>query len=200
MFFCPAHVTTAVRTEKAFESILLCLSPTLFSRVVEDSGGLTLDIRRRVERARELLRDGGNIAQVAVTVGFASQSHLHSYIQREFGCTPRPTGRAASWHLILVPDDHVVPGHRLTHGLDTKSCCFEFFVICSGASRIAFGGPVSASISYSTTTNRPPRFLDRHGGVMPRAMLRYAIERFPPDQRCAYLQKTTWGKGDADCR
>lgn len=42
VFFCPAHVTTAVRCEKAFESILLCLSPTLFSRVTDGSGGVTL--------------------------------------------------------------------------------------------------------------------------------------------------------------
>jgi len=38
VFFCPANVPTAVRTEKAFESILLCLSPTLFSRVANDFG------------------------------------------------------------------------------------------------------------------------------------------------------------------
>ncbi len=43
-------------------------------------------------------------------------------------------------------------------------------------------------------------FLARHGGNMPRTMLRYAIERFPPDQRRAYLQKTTLVKGDADGR
>jgi AraC family transcriptional regulator len=204
VFFCPAHVTTAVRCEKAFESILLCLSPTIFNRVADDSGGVTLGdaapaimrkdsfiervvttladevgragsaggelfasslatalsvhlsreyangsesykpvprlsddelarleqhivhnldtpltlevlaslvkrsrfhfsrlfkastgetphqyiVRHRVERARELLRAGGGIAEVAAAVGFASQSHLHSHIQRAFGCTP----------------------------------------------------------------------------------------------------------------
>lgn len=213
MFFCPAHVTTAVRSEKASECILSCLSPTVFSRGADGSGGvalgdaapaimrkdsfvqrvvtalaeevgcegraggelfasalatalgvhlsreyasgsgshkpvarlsdeelsrlerhilrnldtpLTLDdlaslvgrsrfhfsrlfkastgvtphqyvVRRRVERARELLRTGGVIADVAVAVGFASQSHLTAHIRRAFGCTPgqliaRPPG------------------------------------------------------------------------------------------------------------
>lgn len=204
VFFCPAHVTTAVRTEKAFESILLCLSPAIFDRVADDAGGvalgaaapavmrkdsfiervvtslagevgregraggelfasslatalgvhlsreyangseackpvarlsdgelarldrhidcnldtpLTLDdlallvrrsrfhfarlfkastgmtphqyvVQRRVERAREFLRAGGVIADVAAAVGFASQSHLNAHVRRAFGCTP----------------------------------------------------------------------------------------------------------------
>jgi AraC family transcriptional regulator len=213
VFFCPANVPTAVRTEKAFESILLCLSPAVFRRGADDAGGVTLEnttpavmrrdsfvhrvvtsladevgregqaggelfasslatalgvhlsreyasgsgsykpvarlsddelarldrhiarnldtpltldglssllgrsrfhfarlfkastgvtphqyvIRRRVERARELLRAGGVIAEVALAVGFASQSHLTAHVRRAFGCTPgqlvgRPPG------------------------------------------------------------------------------------------------------------
>jgi AraC family transcriptional regulator len=204
VFFCPANVPTAVRTEKAFESILLCLSPALFHRMTDGVGGVTLGstvpavmrkdsfvqrivtsladevgregsaggelfasslatalgvhlsreyasgsgpckpvsrlsddelarldrhiardldnpltlddlaslvgrsrfhfsrlfkastgetphqfvVRRRVERARELLRAGGVIADVAAAVGFASQSHLHAHVRRAFGCTP----------------------------------------------------------------------------------------------------------------
>lgn len=196
VFFCPANIATEVRCEKAFESILLCLSPAIFSSVTNDSvpaimrkdtfiqqvvttladevsreakgegelfalslatalgvhlsreyanpsksyepmarlsdeelarlqrhivhnldTPLTLEglaslvgrsrfhfsrlfkasigmtphqyvIRCRVERARELLCAGRAIVEVAAEVGFASQSHLNSHIQRAFGCTP----------------------------------------------------------------------------------------------------------------
>jgi 3-methyladenine DNA glycosylase AlkD len=36
-------------------------------------------------------------------------------------------------------------------------------------------------------------FLDRHGPAMPRTMLRYAIENFPPDRRRIYLAAKTRG-------
>lgn len=62
-----------------------------FARLFKASTGETPHqyvVRRRVERARELLRAGGVIADVALAVGFASQSHLNYHVRRAFGRTP----------------------------------------------------------------------------------------------------------------
>ena len=62
-----------------------------FARLFKVTTGVTPHqyvVRRWVERARELLRAGGVIADVAAAVGFASQSHLHAHVRRAFGCTP----------------------------------------------------------------------------------------------------------------
>ena len=46
-------------------------------------------VRRRVERAKELLRGGGgSIAEVALAVGFADQGHLTRHFGRLLGTTP----------------------------------------------------------------------------------------------------------------
>jgi AraC-like DNA-binding protein len=43
----------------------------------------------RLSEARRLLRAGRTIADVAATVGFSDQSHLHRRFKRAFGITPR---------------------------------------------------------------------------------------------------------------
>ena len=53
-------------------------------------------IRRRLQRARALLRIGeGSLAQIAAATGFTDQSHLSSWIRRVYGAAP---GRFAAGH------------------------------------------------------------------------------------------------------
>jgi AraC family transcriptional regulator len=66
------------------------LSPYHFIRRFRGATGTTPHqyvIRRRVERARELLKGGAGIAEAA-RVGFSSQSHLHRHVRRLLGLTP----------------------------------------------------------------------------------------------------------------
>ncbi|MBD1838496.1 helix-turn-helix transcriptional regulator [Coleofasciculus sp. FACHB-64] len=69
------------------------MSPHYFTRLFKQSTGLTPHqyvIRRRVERAKELLLNGElSIAEVAYSVGFANQSHLNRHLKRLLGVTPR---------------------------------------------------------------------------------------------------------------
>ena len=69
------------------------ISPHYFTRLFKQSTGLTPHqyvIRRRVERAKELLLKGElSIAEVAYSVGFANQSHLNRHLKRLLGVTPR---------------------------------------------------------------------------------------------------------------
>ncbi len=46
-------------------------------------------IERRIERARELLKEGVPPGEVAVETGFYDQSHLHRTFQEETGHTPK---------------------------------------------------------------------------------------------------------------
>lgn len=47
-----------------------------------------LQIAHRIRAARRLLESGTRPADVAVTTGFADQSHLHRHFQRSLGLTP----------------------------------------------------------------------------------------------------------------
>ncbi|WP_411969118.1 helix-turn-helix domain-containing protein [Mesorhizobium sp. CA15] len=62
--------------------------------------GVTLHryvLRRRVERARVLLKQGDlSTSEVAALTGFAHQSHLAHWMRREIGQTPRDLRRAQS--------------------------------------------------------------------------------------------------------
>ncbi len=69
------------------------MSPFHFARLFKQSTGLAphqFVIRCRVERAKELLLQGKlGIADIAVEVGFANQSHLTRHFKRIVGVTPR---------------------------------------------------------------------------------------------------------------
>ena len=76
-------------------------SPYHFIRLFRSATGTTprqYVIRRRVERARELLVGGSGIAEAAARVGFSSQSHLHRHVRKLLGLTPGELagGRASS--------------------------------------------------------------------------------------------------------
>jgi len=74
------------------------LSPYHFARRFRAATALSPHqyvICRRVERARQLLLAGTGIAQAAASVGFSSQSHLHSHVRRLLGTTPGKLARLA---------------------------------------------------------------------------------------------------------
>jgi AraC family transcriptional regulator len=67
------------------------LSPAHFAREfrrITSEPPHTYVMRRRVERARELLLDGRSIAEVASVCGFADQAHLSRLFVRVFGIAP----------------------------------------------------------------------------------------------------------------
>jgi AraC family transcriptional regulator len=70
------------------------LSPYHFARLFKNSTGLPPHqyvIARRVERAKELLRDRDRLplAEIALETGFANQSHFARHFKRLVGVTPR---------------------------------------------------------------------------------------------------------------
>ena len=76
------------------------VTPALFRRRFQDVTGMPVHryiVRRRVERARELI-DETNLALsvVAIHSGFSSQSHMTTVFKRELGMTPSEQRRTKS--------------------------------------------------------------------------------------------------------
>jgi AraC family transcriptional regulator len=71
---------------------IACLSPFHFSRCFKRAVGVgprRYLARRRVERARDMIRRTDEpLASIALTLGFADQSHFTSVFRRETGETP----------------------------------------------------------------------------------------------------------------
>ncbi|MGB6310281.1 MAG: AraC family transcriptional regulator [Steroidobacteraceae bacterium] len=68
------------------------MSPFRFARAFKRATGQSprqYVITRRVERAKELLRSGGGIADIAHRVGFSTQSHFTAVFHRHCGITPK---------------------------------------------------------------------------------------------------------------
>lgn len=78
-------------------STVVQMSPHYFSQLFRQTTGVTPHqyvIRCRIERAKELLRQGKlSIAEVATHVGFVDQSHLHRHFKRLVGITPKTFSR-----------------------------------------------------------------------------------------------------------
>lgn len=68
------------------------LSPFQLLRVFQREYAITpyaLVLEIRIERAKELLKSGISIAEVAVDTGFSDQSHLTRHFRRHEGTTPK---------------------------------------------------------------------------------------------------------------
>jgi AraC family transcriptional regulator len=91
---------------------LVELTPRYFCAAFKEATGRPphqFQIERRVERAKALLHDPNvSLIDVALTVGFSSQSHLNDYFRRIVGVTP------ARYRAEARPSDRVAPGGEIS--------------------------------------------------------------------------------------
>lgn len=68
------------------------VSPSYFSNLFKQSTGLTPHqyvIRCRIDRAKQLLRQGMSIVEIAYSLGFTHQSHFSHHFKRLVGSSPK---------------------------------------------------------------------------------------------------------------
>lgn len=86
-----AHIASSIGLVEL--AAIAHVSPSTLARQFKHVTGLAPHqylLRRRIERARQLLQAGQlTVAEVAQAVGFADQSHLSRHLQRAFGLTAR---------------------------------------------------------------------------------------------------------------
>lgn len=74
------------------------VSPSHLVRLFKKATGVTPHqyvIRERIRKAQKLLLGGHPVHEVASTLGFSDQSHLHRHFKRIIGVTPQVTGKGA---------------------------------------------------------------------------------------------------------
>lgn len=103
--FIGSNLGAAVSTEDL--ATLVGLSPFHFSRAFKSTTGDTPHqyvIKRRMERARELLATSAPVLQVAHQVGYRTQAHFTGVFRRLSGVTP---ARYRKDHSLSLPDSSI---------------------------------------------------------------------------------------------
>jgi len=107
------HVESHLGEELALGRLaeVVGLSPYHFSREFKRATGETVHgyvVRRRLERARDLLRRGElPISVLAQDLGFADQSHLTRLFRARFGTTPAAFARAHRPRFVLLDESRL---------------------------------------------------------------------------------------------
>ena len=89
------YIQAHLETDISLDEIAACvgISRYYFCRLFKQSTGLSphqFVIQQRVERAKQLLRQGKmSLTEVAIACGFSHSSHLHRHFKRLTGVTPK---------------------------------------------------------------------------------------------------------------
>ncbi|MBF5043781.1 MULTISPECIES: AraC family transcriptional regulator [Myxococcaceae] len=109
--FLEAHACAAVRLDEVSEAV--GLSKFHLAHAFQKEVGIPLhqyQLALRIDRAKQLLARGTHPGQVAVTLGFADQSHLNRLFKRMVGVTPGVYQRTAVGGAAARAQRAAVPG------------------------------------------------------------------------------------------